>query len=124
MAVVVNRQGKMVTEFIVRAAENILLLELDRSAIAATLDNLGKFIVADDVTFKVSDAEVLGIYGPGSEALLQSPSLPNFHGVMRGSVMVSKNGLLGFEGYDLLIPGGKSDELERILGHGGLMTST
>ena len=118
MAAVVNRQGKMVAEIIIRATENLLLLELDRSNIGTTLASLNKFIVADDVTMKVSDAEVVSLHGAGAPDLLQAPPLANYHAVMRDGVMISRNGLLGPEGYDLLIPGGRPGELDRILGHG------
>jgi folate-binding protein YgfZ len=118
MAAVVNRQGKMVAEMIVTAAENALLLEMDRSNLIPTIDHLNKFLVADDVAMKVSDAAVLGMYGPQAQALLGARDLPDFHFVMRDGVVVARNRTLGVPGYHLLVPAAKSTEAEALLGHG------
>jgi len=118
MAAVVNRQGKMVAEMIAHAAENALFLEMDRSNLIPTIDHLSKFLVADDVTLRVSDAAVLGLWGPRAQALLAVKDLPDFHFLMRDGVAITRNRTLGVEGYHLLVPAAKSGEADGILGHG------
>jgi len=118
MAAVVNRQGKMVAEMIVHATENALLLQMDRSNLENTMIALARFIVADDVQMKVSDAAVLGVRGPGSRAVLAAPELADFHGVMRAGVFVARNRTGSRDGYDLIVPGSRPDEAEHLLAHG------
>ena len=120
MAAIVNRQGKMVAEMIAHAAENALFLEMDRSNLIPTIDHLSKFLVADDVTLRVSDAAVLGFWGPRAQALLDVKDLPDFHFLMRDGVAISRNRTLGVEGYHLLVPAAKTGEADGILGHGVL----
>jgi folate-binding protein YgfZ len=118
MAAIVNRQGKMVAEMVCYAAENALLLEMDRSNLQPTIDHLHKFLVADDVTMKISDASVIGLWGRRAQLLLGVKDLPDFHFQMRDTGVVARNRTLGVEGYHLLLPAAKSDEVGRILGHG------
>ncbi len=118
MAAIVTRQGKMVAEMIAYAAENALLLEMDRSNLQPTIDSLGRFLVADDVTMKVSDAAVVGVWGPKARALLGIPDLGDFNFLLRESVLVARNRTLGLEGCHLLVPGAKADEVGRLLSHG------
>ncbi len=118
LAAIVNRQGKMVAEMIVHAAENALLLEMDRSNLQPTIDHLQKFLVADDVALKVSDAAVLSVCGPRAQSLLGVRDLPDFHFMMRDGVVVTRNRTLGVEGYHLLVPASKPGEADGILGHG------
>ena len=118
LAAVVNRQGKMVSEMIVHAAENAIFLEMERSNLVPTVDHLSKFIVADDVTFRVSDAAVLGLWGPRAPALLAVGDLPDFHFRMREGVAIARNRTIGMEGYHLIVPAAKADEAERLLEHG------
>jgi folate-binding protein YgfZ len=120
MAAIVNRQGKMVAEMIAHAAQNAIFLEMDRSNLVATIDHLGKFLVADDVALRVSDAAVLGIWGPRAQTILGVQDLPDFHFMMRDGVALSRNRTLGVEGYHLIIPAARADEADRILGHGVL----
>jgi folate-binding protein YgfZ len=118
MAAIVNRQGKMVAEMIVLAAENALLLELDRSNLQPAIDHLSRFLVADDVKMTISDAAVLGLWGPRAQGLLGVRDLPDFNLVMREGTAVVRNRTIGVEGYHLLVPAAKADEASRILGHG------
>jgi folate-binding protein YgfZ len=118
MAAVVNRQGKMVAEMIVLAAENALLLEMDRANLQATIDHLGRFLVADDVALKISEAAVVGLWGPRAQTLLGAKDLPDFGLVMREGVVVARNRTIGLEGYHLVLPAAKTDEVGRILDHG------
>jgi folate-binding protein YgfZ len=118
MAAIVNRQGKMVAEMIVQATENALLLEMERSNLIPTIEHLQKFLVADDVALKVSDAAVLGLSGPRAQSLLNVRDLPDFHFMMRDGVVVTRNRTLGVEGYHLIVPASKSGEADGILGHG------
>jgi folate-binding protein YgfZ len=118
MAAVVNRQGKMVAEMIAYAAENALLLEMDRSNVQPTIDHLSRFLVADDVRLKISDAAVVALSGPRANLLLGLRDLPDFHFQMRESGVVARNRTLGVDGGHLLLPGDRSDEVARILGHG------
>jgi folate-binding protein YgfZ len=118
MAAVVNRQGKMVAEMIVHVAENALLLEMDRSNLQPTIDHLNRFLVADDVALKISDAAVVGLFGPRAQALLGLRDLPDFHFQMRESGVVARNRTLGVEGCHLLLPASRSEEVARMLGHG------
>jgi len=118
MAAIVNRQGKMVAEMIALAAENALLIEMDRSNLQPAIDHLGRFLVADDVKMKISDAAVLGLWGPRAQALLGVRDLPDFNLVMRETTAVFRDRTIGVDGYHLLVPAGKADEASRILGHG------
>lgn len=118
MAAIVTRQGKMVAEMVVLAAENALLLEMDRSNLQAAVDHLGRFLVADDVKLTISDAAVLGLWGPRAQALLGVPDLPEFSLVMREGTAVYHDRTLGVEGYRLIVPAAKADEAGRILSHG------
>jgi folate-binding protein YgfZ len=118
MAAIVTRQGKMVAEMIVSAAENALLLEMDRSNLIPTIDHLSKFLVADDVRMQVSDAAVLGLWGPRAQALLGVRDLPEFHFVLRDGVAVVRNRTIGVDGYHLIVPASKAGEADAILGHG------
>jgi len=118
MAAIVNRQGKMVAEMIAVAAENALLLEMDRSNLQPALDHLSRFLVADDVKMTISDAAVLGLWGPRAQALLGVRDLPDFNLVMREGTAVVRNRTIGVEGYHLFVPASRSDEAARILGHG------
>jgi len=120
MAAVVNRQGKMVAEMIAHAAENAIFLEMDRSNLVATVEHLSRFLVADDVTLRVSEAAILGIWGPRAQTLLSVKDLPDFHFVMREGFALVRNRTIGVEGYHLLVPATKADEADRILGHGVL----
>ena len=79
MAAMVTRQGKMISEMIIRATGKSLLLEVERSNLQGTIDALSKFLVADDVTIKESDLAVIGIYGPGASKLLDPGTLADFH---------------------------------------------
>jgi aminomethyltransferase len=118
LAAIVNRQGKMVAEMIAYATENTLLLEMDRSNLQPTIDHLGRFLVADDVTLKISDAAVVGLWGPRVRALLGLRDLPDFHFQMRESGVVARNRTLGVEGCHLILPAARSGEIARMLGHG------
>jgi folate-binding protein YgfZ len=118
MAAIVNRQGKMVAEMVAYAAEDALLLEMDRSNLQATIDHLSRFLVADDVRLQVSDAAVVGLWGPRARTLLGLPDLADFHFAMRESGLVARNRTIGLEGCHLLLPAAKADEVARILGHG------
>jgi tRNA-modifying protein YgfZ len=118
MAAIVNRQGKMVAEMIAYAAENALLIEMDRSNLQPTIDHLSKFLVADDVKMQISNAGVVGIWGRRAQHLLGMKDLPDFHFVMRDTGVVARNRTLGVEGYHLILPAAKSDEIGRMLGHG------
>src|SRR5689334_13781591 len=118
MAAIVNRQGKMVAEMIAYATENALLLEMDRSNLQPTIDHLTCFLVADDVALKISDAAVVGLWGPRAKALLGLRDLPDFHFQMRESGVVARNRTLGVEGCHLLLPASRAEEVARILGHG------
>jgi folate-binding protein YgfZ len=118
MAAIVNRQGKMVSEMITYATENALLLEMDRSNLQPTIDHLNRFLVADDVALKISDAAVVGLWGPRAKTLLGLRDLPDFHFQMRESGLVARNRVLGVEGAHLLLPAARSEEVGRLLGHG------
>jgi folate-binding protein YgfZ len=118
MAAIVNRQGKMVAEMIVYATENALLLEMDRSNLQPTIEHLNRFLVADDVALKISDAAVVGLWGPRVKTLLGLRDLPDFHFQMRESGVVARNRSLGVEGCHLLLPASRPEEVARILDHG------
>lgn len=118
MAAVVNRQGKMVAEMIAYVAENAILLEMDRSNLVPTIDHLSKFLVADDVSLRVSDAAVLGLWGPRAQSLLSVKDLPDFNFVIRDGVAVARNRTIGVEGYHLIVPAAKTAEADGIRGHG------
>jgi folate-binding protein YgfZ len=118
MAAIVNRQGKMVAEMVAYATENALLLEMDRSNLQPTIDHLNRFLVADDVKLRISDAAVVGLWGPKAKALLGLRDLPDFHFQMRESGVVARNRTLGVEGCHLLLPASRSEEVARMLGHG------
>jgi tRNA-modifying protein YgfZ len=117
MAAIVNRQGKMVAEMIAYAAQNALLIEMDRSNLQPTIDHLSRFLVADDVQMKISDAAVVGLW-QRTPLLPGLSELPDFHFQMRHSGLVARNRTIGLEGSHLILPPGNADELTRILGHG------
>jgi folate-binding protein YgfZ len=108
----------MVAEMIALAAENALLLEMDRSNLQPAVDHLNRFLVADDVKMTISDAAVLGLWGPRAQALLGVRDLPDFNLVMREGTAVFRDRTIGVEGYHLLVPPSKAEEAGRILGHG------
>lgn len=114
MAAIVNRQGKMVAEMIVHVTENALLLQVDRSNLQKTIDALSKFLVADDVTLKIADIAVIGIYGPHARALLGAGDLPDFHGIPRDGALLAGNRTIAPEGFDLLVPAAKAGEVDRL----------
>lgn len=118
MAAIVNRQGKMVAEMIALAAENALLLEMDRSNLQPAIDHLSRFLVADDVKMTISDAAVLGLWGPRAQSLLGVRDLPDFNLVLREGTAVFRDRTLGVDGYHLIVPAAKAGEAGRILGHG------
>jgi folate-binding protein YgfZ len=118
VAALVTRQGKMSAEMTVYAAENALLLEMDRSLLQPTMDALARFLVADDVAMKIADASVVGIWGPRSRSLVGAPDLADFHFFMREGIVIARNRTIGPEGYHLILPAAKNDESARILGHG------
>src|SRR5262249_16908418 len=104
MAAIVNRQGKMVAEMIAYAAENPIPPEMDPTNLQPTLDHLSRFLVADDVTMKISEAAVVGLWGPRSRLLLGARELPDFHFQMRESGMLARNRTIGVEGGHLILP--------------------
>ncbi|MBI3858038.1 MAG: folate-binding protein YgfZ [Planctomycetes bacterium] len=118
MAAIVNRQGKMVAEMIAYAAENALLIEMDRANLQPTIDHLSRFLVADDVKLRISDTAVLGLWGPRAQTLLGLRDLADFEFLLRDATAVAADRTLGVPGYHLLVPAAKSDEAARILGHG------
>jgi folate-binding protein YgfZ len=118
MAAIVNRQGRMVAEMIVHVAESALLLQVDRSILRHTIDALSKFLIADDVTLKIADIAVFGIYGPRARTLLGSGDLPDFHGILRDGALLAGNRTIAPEGFDLLAPAAKTGEVDRLLALG------
>jgi folate-binding protein YgfZ len=120
LAAVVNRQGKMVAELAVYAGEHSLLLEVDRSNLEPTIEALGKFIVADDVSMKPADMAILGLYGPGARALLEAPSLAPFHTYRRSVHGVAADPALGIPGYHLLLPSPEPAEFGRLQARGAI----
>ncbi|HEX7897205.1 MAG TPA: hypothetical protein VF950_05570 [Planctomycetota bacterium] len=118
LAAVVNRQGKMVADIVAHATANALLLETDRANAAALIDHLNRFVVADDVALKLSDAAVIGLYGPSAGALLGMSASPPYQGQMReGGVFVAADPALAAPGFTLIVPAGR-DEMGGLLGHG------
>ena len=118
LAAVVNRQGKIVGDVAVHVTETALLLETARENAAGLLEHLSRFLVADDVALKVSDAAVIGLYGPSAAALLGMSPAPPYHGAMRDGVLVSHDPALGVPGFTLIVPAGRAQELDRLLAHG------
>lgn len=104
LAAVVNRQGKMVGDVAVHAAEQVLYLVTERSNAAPLLEHLNRFLVADDVVMKISDAAVIGVYGTAAAGV---DGLP-----------VVRDPVLGLPGVDLLVPAERGDELDRLLNRG------
>jgi folate-binding protein YgfZ len=107
MAAIVNRQGKMVSEIVVRARQDSLLVEVDRSNLEPTIGALQKFLVADDVSIRPTDMAILGFYGQVPSAL-PWPELPAF-GFQEDEdgVITSRHPVFG---YDLLFPASKAGE--------------
>jgi len=91
----------------------------ERANAAGLIEHLSRFIVADDVTMAVSDAALIGLYGPSAPALLgMSTSLP-YQGQMReGGVFVAADPTLPVPGFTLIAPADRSGELDRLLAHG------
>jgi folate-binding protein YgfZ len=118
LAAIVNRQGKMVGDVAVHATENALLLQTERVNAAAVVEHMNRFLVADDVALKVSDAAVIGLYGPSAAALLGMPPAPPYHGQVRDGVLVAHDPTLPVPGFTLIVPAGRAQELDRLLAHG------
>jgi len=97
MAAIVNRQGKMAAEIVVRALPDRLLVETDRSIAQAALDGLSRFLVADDVKMAISPWTAAAYYGPASG---NTPSVPAFHFLFPflDERVVSKDPTLGVHG--------------------------
>jgi len=76
VAAIVNRQGKMVAEVIVWATADALRLVVDRANAQPMIDHLQRFIIADDVTLRLSETGVLGVYGGDLPDGPIEPSLP------------------------------------------------
>ncbi len=118
LAAIVNRQGKMAGDVAVHVLENAILLESDRANAPALIEHLNRFMVADDVHLKVSEAAVIGLYGPAAGDLLGMSKAPPFHGAMRDGVYVAHDPTLPVPGFTLIVPAERPQELERLLAHG------
>ena len=103
-AAVVNRQGKMVAEILVHAAPASLLVQVDRANAQATIDALAKFVVADDVVFKISERAVFGLHGPAARGAVGIAAPADFAGEERDGVWIARNRTIADDGYDLLVP--------------------
>lgn len=104
MAAVVQRQGKMVAEIVVRATDHALLLEIERSNLQPAIDHLSRYVVADDVAIKPADLRILGLYGPASADIIGAGGMADFHFVTQGETLVSRDRMMGVEGFRLLVP--------------------
>jgi folate-binding protein YgfZ len=118
IAAVVNRQGKMAGVVTVLAAENALLLVTDRAGMPGLVEALLKFVVADPVSIRASEAAVAGVYGPSAPDLLGLGALAERAFVMRENVAVLRDPSLGVPGFQLIVPPSRPDELGRLLAHG------
>ena len=64
-ALILTEHAHIIADFFVYAADDTLLLEIDRSLWAKTREHLEKFLVADDVEFEeLDDLEVIDVEGP------------------------------------------------------------
>jgi folate-binding protein YgfZ len=119
MAAVVNRQGKMVAEIIVRATQDALLLETDRLNLPTLEQTMRRYVVADKVEISATSLTVIGAYGAAPERVVGAPDLPNFHFMERGGLLYSRNRILG--GIDILAPSTAAPkEIERIKAAGAI----
>lgn len=100
VAAVVNRQGKMVAEVIVWATADALRLVVDRANAQPMIDHLQKFIIADDVTLRLSEDAVVGVYGGDLPDGPLEPSLPLPGRMVFGPV--GGRSPMGFEAWERL----------------------
>lgn len=108
LAAVVNRQGKMVAEIVIRAAENALLLEVDRSNLEAAKEALLKFVVVDDVALRTTGLRVFGVFGPRARERAGGEPFPFFSFTARDGALVSPVPWLAAEGFAVLAPAAPS----------------
>jgi aminomethyltransferase len=111
MAAIVNRQGKMVAETVVRALDELLLVESSRKELPGIVEALSKFLVADRVEMSVGDWAGLGIYGGKVEDILELKGLKPFDFVVRNEAPISRTPVAGVPGFDLWI---KADRAPKI----------
>ncbi len=118
MAAIINRQGKMTADIIVRATDDSLLLETDRSNQQHAVDALNKFLVADDVKVEPADFCVLAVSNRLAPHLGAAPPPELFHFVRSGDLLLSTDPLPML--VTVLLPPAKRDEtLRRLVEFGG-----
>jgi len=115
-ALLLTREGRLVTDLHVLALRDAILLELERGAVGECLAHLGKYIVADDVVpADRSEAERrLALEGPragevlaaatGSRISLEEHAWKEV-GISGIPVRVAAWSLSGEPGYQLFVPG-------------------
>ena len=113
-AAVVTRQGKMSAEILVHAAPSALLVQIDRANAQPAIDALTKFVVADDVAFRVSERVVFGLHGPAARGVLGIAEQPDFAGEERDGVWIARNRTIAADGYDLLAGPDRVDAVRKL----------
>lgn len=101
-AAAVTRQGRMTAVIHLLALDSTIRLFTDRDIVPALLGSWGRFLVADDVTFKVLDGDVFGVYGPQARETLDLPVLPDGHGLVREGRTIVRDARIAADGYEVL----------------------
>ncbi len=129
-ALLLSRKGMILADFHVLLRPDSLWLDLERPALAETIEALRKHIIADDVTLEDLSAGVgrLSLEGPAARAILESaigaPIQLSPEAVMDGSsegveVVVAAYGWSGEPAYQLFAPADKTGDLRQHLVEAG-----
>lgn len=96
-ALVIHLNGKILTDLFVLDRGDDLALIVPASTVDAVLEQLGKYIIMEDVELeRVSDLAVLSAQGPAAHAAIERAAIP--------SAQPFPCDRLGAGGYDVLVP--------------------
>jgi folate-binding protein YgfZ len=123
-----TRQGRIVADLHVLAREEALWLELEGGALPAVEEQLGRYVVADDVTLADRRAELarLALEGPRAAALLAAAGAAALapHAWREGriagaTVVVAAYGFTGLAGFQLFAPAAEAEAVAAALSAAG-----
>jgi folate-binding protein YgfZ len=121
-----TRQGRVVADLHVLARADELWLELEAAALPAVVEQLSRFVVADDVTLRDRRGELarLALEGPRAAELLGEVAglAPHAWRELRlagGPVVAAAWGFTGLPGYQLFVPAGAADAVASALAEAG-----
>ncbi len=107
-ALIIHLSGKILTDLFVLDRGDDLALVVPSSTVDAVLEQLGKYIIMEDVELeRLSDVAVLSAQGPAAHAAVERAALP--------SAQAFPCDRLGAGGYDVLVPQADADAAFRAL---------